>query len=193
MMIDINLQKKKQRTLSVKKRFILNKFYSPNNLSFNEILQKIDWFNNSIVVASFISIKSEISTISLNKFIWKSGKILCLPVMADDKEGLLSFSQHNKEDSLVVGKFGVKEPIHTKSHLPDIIFVPCLAYDKFGFRLGYGGGYYDKTIFHLYSIKHNFITVGLAYEDQRVDKVIHDHLDQKLNYILTEKQLYKIL
>ena len=105
----------------------------------------------------------------------------------------LIFKQYLEDDNLVAGKFGVMEPLNTKSYLPDIIFTPCLAFDKFGFRLGYGGGYYDKTISYLYSIKHSFLTVGLAYDDQKVESVIHDHLDQKLNYILTEKQLYKIL
>ena len=62
-----------------------------------------------------------------------------------------------------------------------------------GYRLGYGGGYYDKTISNLKSIKHRFITIGFAFDSQKVTNVAHDALDQKLNYILTEKQLYKIL
>ena len=49
----------------------------------------------------------------------------------------------------------------------------------------------SKIDFH--AIKHNFLTIGFAYEDQKVNNVVHDDLDQKLNYILTEKQLYKIL
>ena len=113
--------------------------------------------------------------------------------MKKNKYRVLSFNQYNKESSLVVNKLGVKEPLHSKSYLPDIIFAPCLAYDKFGFRLGYGGGYYDKTISYLDSIGHRYLTVGLAFDDQKVDRVFHDHLDQKLNYILTEKRLYKIL
>ena len=113
--------------------------------------------------------------------------------MTNSNKEALIFKQYIKSDILVKGKFGVMEPQNTKSYLPEIIFVPCLAYDRFGFRLGYGGGYYDKTIAYLYSIKHSFITVGLAYEDQKIDRVTNDHLDQKLNYILTEKQLYKIL
>ena len=59
--------------------------------------------------------------------------------------------------------------------------------------LGYGGGYYDKTISYLKSINHNFTLIGYAYDDQKIDKVIYDNFDQKLNYILTEKQLYKII
>ena len=190
--MDIKLQKKKQRDLASKNRLILHQSNNENNFSFDKILNENYWFKKSRIVASFLSIKSEISTIALNKFILESGKILCLPVMTNNKTALI-FKQYKEEVVLVAGNFGVMEPLNTKSYLPDIIFTPCLAYDKFGFRLGYGGGYYDKSISYLYLIKHSFLTVGLAYEDQKVDRVVHDYLDQKLNYILTEKQLYKIL
>ena len=191
-MINIKLQKKNQRDLSKKNRLIFHKSIIEDNFSFDKILNENYWFEKSRVVASFLSIKSEISTIALNKFILESEKILCLPVMTNNKATLI-FKQYGEKVDLVASKFGVMEPLNTKSYLPDIIFTPCLAYDKFGFRLGYGGGYYDKTISYLHSINHSFLTVGLAYEDQKVDRVVHDHLDQKLNYILTEKQLYKIL
>ena len=85
------------------------------------------------------------------------------------------------------------EPDHNYECMPDVIFVPCLAFDLFGYRLGYGGGFYDKTLAYFISLKRKFTVVGLAYDNQQVDEVIHDNLDQKLNYILTEKQLYKIL
>ena len=154
-MINIKLQKKNQRVLSTKNRLILQQSIKENNFSFDKILNESYWFEKSRVVASFLSIKSEISTISLNKFILKSRKILCLPVITNNKATLI-FKQYREDVSLVTGKFGVMEPLNTKSYLPDIIFTPCLAYDKFGFRLGYGGGYYDKTISYLYSTKHIF-------------------------------------
>ena len=102
------------------------------------------------------------------------------------------FKKFNKGDVLKVGNFGVKEPINENSYLPDIIFAPCLAFDMRGFRLGYGGGYYDRTIAYYRSLNHNFSVIGYAYDDQKIDQVIHNNLDQKLDYILTEKQLYKI-
>ena len=191
-MIDINLQKKNQRVLSAQNRLQLHYKINKKNLLFYKILNSYHWFEESAVIASFVSIKSEISTISLNKFILNSGKVLCLPVVSDDNDGKLIFKQFKKGDHLVAGKFGVLEPINTSNLKPDILFIPCLAYDKYGYRLGYGGGFYDKTISHFHSIKHTFLKVGLAYDDQRVDKVIHNHLDQKLNYILTEKHLYEI-
>ena len=74
-----------------------------------------------------------------------------------------------------------------------MIFVPCLAFDKDGYRLGYGGGYYDRTFADFKKINHNFISIGFAYEEQRASKVYTDTFDYKLNYILTEKHLYTFL
>ena len=100
--------------------------------------------------------------------------------------------KYSNGDKLVKGSYGVREPIKSENYLPDIIISPCLAFDLNGFRLGYGGGYYDKTISYLKEKNHKFLTIGLAYDGQRSTNLVHDKLDQKLNYILTEKQLYQI-
>ena len=194
-MIDENLGllKKEQRSQSSKKRLILNQSINIESLFFDNILCSTDWFKKSKIVASFLSIKSEIPAAPLNKTIEKYGKVLCLPTMPKNGSGILVFKRYFFGDKLYEGSYGVKEPLNNDVHLPDIIFTPCLAFDIHGFRLGYGGGFYDKTISYFNTIKHNFLTVGLAYDDQKVNNVVHDDLDQKLNYILTEKQLYKIL
>ena len=74
--------------------------------------------------------------------------------------------------------------------MPNLMFVPCLAFDIQGYRLGYGGGYYDRTFAYFKNTNHQFISVGFSYDDQKVNSVIRDQFDYKLNYILTEKQLY---
>ena len=188
---EIYLLKKKQRKEQAKKRSLIDTSILSNNFFYKK-LNNYDWFNNSKIIASFLSIKSEISTNDLNQYLLSLGKILCLPVIENNEEVLI-FKRYCIGDVLKKGKFGVKEPVNSLTHLPDIIFVPCLAFDENGFRLGYGGGYYDKCIANFISINHKFISIGLAYEEQKVKNVVHDNLDQKLNYILTEKQLYNIL
>ena len=190
---NIDLLKKNQRYQSSKKRLILNKTINVESLFLNNVLSRMDWFKKSKIVASFLPIKSEIPTAPLNRIIERYEKILCLPTIPKNDSGILVFKRYFYGDKLSEGSYGVKEPIHNNVHLPDIIFTPCLAFDIHGFRLGYGGGFYDKTISYLNDVKHNFITIGLAYDGQKVSNVVHDNLDQKLNYILTEKQLYKIL
>tara|TARA_Y100001970_G_scaffold293020_1_gene437246 strand:+ start:2160 stop:2741 length:582 start_codon:yes stop_codon:yes gene_type:complete len=190
---NINFLKKEQRKFAIKKRLEINKIINLDNNFFYKRIIQIEWFKKSKVIASFLSIKTEISTKNINNFIQISGKILCLPIINENNDGTLVFKSYSNKDELIIGKFGIEVPLNTDTVLPDIIFVPCLAFDINGFRLGYGGGFYDKSIAYFKSIKHNFITVGLAYDDQKVDKVIHDDYDQKLDYILSEKQLYKVL
>ena len=188
---DLNIKKKNQRIASSKKRFLINKYINLENSLFYKVFNKHIWYKKSKVIASFLSIKSEIPTEKINKFIISDGKILCLPVINEKNDGII-FKSFDYGNTLEEGKFGVKEPVSGKSYLPDIILTPCLAFDIYGYRLGYGGGYYDKTISNLNSISHKFLTIGLAYDAQIIEKVPHDHYDQKLNYILTEKQLYEI-
>ena len=190
---NISLLKKNQRHQLSKKRLILNKLINIESSFFDNILFSLDLFKESKIVASFLSIKSEIPTAPLNQIIEKYGKVLCLPTISKNDSGVLVFKRYFYGDKLSLGSYGIKEPLNNDAYLPDIIFTPCLAFDMHGFRLGYGGGFYDKTISYLNLIKHNFLTIGLAYDDQKVNNVVHDDLDQKLNYILTEKQLYKIL
>ena len=80
----------------------------------------------------------------------------------------------------------------SKEFLPEIILTPCLAFDENGFRLGYGGGYYDKTFSYLKKMKHKFISIAVAFDDQKIDELVYDKYDQKIDYILTEKKLYKV-
>ena len=189
---NIELLKKKQRDISKKTRKIIYNSIDLENNHFYKKLNDHQWFLEGRIVASFISIYTEISTEFINKFILDSKKILCLPVINPNKTRSLIFKRYLNNENLKLNKHGIKEPVNSDEVLPDILLVPCLAYDEKGYRLGYGGGYYDKYISYLYSQNHNFITVGLAFDKQKVKEVEHNNLDQKLNYILTEKQLYKV-
>ena len=190
--MNLSIEKKNQRKLAEKKRLLIHQSFNNRLVDFNKLLQKNKWFKDGKIIASFLSIKTEISTHSLNQLIWESNKTLCLPVTKYNSD-LLTFHRYKKKDKLISGRFNIMEPDHNYECMPDVIFVPCLAFDLFGYRLGYGGGFYDKTLAYFVSLKRTFTVVGLAYDNQQVDEVIHDNLDQKLNYILTEKQLYKIL
>ena len=168
MTLNISELKKNQRKKYSKKRFILSRSVKFHSDIFYKTLHKHSWFKESKVIASFISIKTEISTLYLNKDIIGSGKILCFPVIEDNINDVLVFKRFLSQKNLVIGKYGIKEPLNTSIYLPEIIITPCLAFDNQGFRLGYGGGYYDKTISYFNSINHNFITIGLAYDQQKV-------------------------
>ena len=191
-MTEININKEYQRKISIKKRATLK---DKNSDAFNTLqdnLKDLKNFKNYKIIASFISFKSEISTQYLNEFLLNNGKTLCLPIIKNNFE-TLNFVEYNLKTKLVSGKFGIMQPSDiSKEFLPEVILTPCLAFDENGFRLGYGGGYYDKTFSYLKKIKHKFISIAVAFDGQKIDKLVHDKYDQKIDYILTEKKLYKV-
>ena len=67
---------------------------------------------------------------------------------------------------------------------PDVVLVPLLAFDSGGYRLGYGGGFYDRTLAGLRA-KKAITAVGLAYDEQKVDALPHDSYDERLDWVLT--------
>ena len=191
MMNDIIFLKKKQRQKFTSIRKVISKKYTyrfnPRNV---DQLLKNKELNNLKIISSFFSIKSEIQTTDLNEYLINKNNILSFPVVNPNSK-ILSFRQFKKNQNLVEGIYKIPEPpLENEELIPNLIFVPCLAFDIQGYRLGYGGGYYDRTFSYFKSINHQFISVGFAYEDQKVNSVIRDQFDYKLNYVLTEKQLY---
>ena len=65
-----------------------------------------------------------------------------------------------------------------------------LAFDKCGYRLGYGGGYYDRTIAKLRKLDSKILVVGVAYAGQEVSQVPKDINDQKMDIIITEENFF---
>ena len=116
-----------------------------------------------------------------------------MPVI-DTKNKSMNFKKWIPNDQLVQGPFGTMEPLKTQvSILPQILVVPMLSFDKELYRLGYGGGYYDKSIKilkkHFKKEKKFFITIGLAYSIQEQKKIPREKHDMKLDYIITENEV----
>ena len=102
-----------------------------------------------------------------------------------------SESLSSKTKFLPINKFSILEPKNKdKVIFPKIILIPLLGYSKSGFRLGYGGGYYDKYLSKngIGDVK----KIGIAFSFQEVEEIpVEDH-DERLDWILTEKHLYKV-
>jgi len=118
-----------------------------------------------------------------NKLI-SEGHPACLPVIQGRGLPLL-FRAWKPGDTLDTGVWGIQEPQPSAPALdPDVLLVPLLAFDARGYRLGYGGGFYDRTLAGLRLRKH-VVAVGLAFDEQRVDDVPHTAYDQRLDWVLT--------
>ncbi len=188
-----NLEDKKiifrKKQIIVRKNLFTNVTKVFNEDLFEEFFTIID-DSRINVISSFVSINTEINTAELNNYIIKKNKILCLPVIIKKNEHLI-FRKFINENDMIEGFMKIREPSDKNNILiPELLFVPCLAYDKFGFRLGYGGGYYDKTLSNLKKNNKKFISVGYAFDDQKVSYVPKDKFDIKLDYVITEKKIY---
>ena len=102
---------------------------------------------------------------------------------------VMNFFSWDLNDPLYVNKYGIPEPKSKMIVTPSILLIPMVAFDKKLNRLGYGGGYYDRFL-KKYE-KKNIIKIGLAISCQEVKKVPSNSFDKRMDYILTEKKLYK--
>ncbi|MCO4836468.1 MAG: 5-formyltetrahydrofolate cyclo-ligase [Oceanospirillaceae bacterium] len=113
------------------------------------------------------------------------GHTMVLPVMIGAEKPLI-FRMWQPGDVLQDAGFGTREPTENKHILePDVILAPLLAFDNRGFRLGYGGGFYDRTLELLRKTKPVSV-YGIAYAAQEMHQVIKGPYDQPLNGIVTE-------
>ena len=113
---------------------------------------------------------------------------ISLPVIK--KNFQMDFYNWSFADPLKINKYGIPEPENQNIVYPDVLLVPLVAFDKNLNRLGYGGGYYDRLITRL-SKKKKIIKIGLALLIQEIDKVPTNIYDQKLDYIVTNKDIIK--
>src|SRR5262249_28557946 len=130
-------------------------------------------------------LKSEINPLPLMRRLADAGATLALPVIAG-REQPLTMRAWTFGASLVPGVWGIREPrADAQEVFPDILIVPLLAFDCRGYRLGYGGGYYDRTLARLRS-KKNITAVGIAFAVQQIDEVPTTPRDERLDLVLTE-------
>ena len=94
----------------------------------------------------------------------------------------LGFRAWRPSDPLVAGPFRVPEPAGGAPVRPDVLLVPLLAFDAAGYRLGQGGGHYDRTLAELPHAR----TIGLAFAAQRVETIPRDRFDRRLDVVVTE-------
>ena len=103
--------------------------------------------------------------------------------------GEMDFFYVNELSEMEKGRFGICEPKPTLPRVVDfsdaLMLVPAMSFDKYGFRLGYGGGYYDRFL-----TAHPVRTVGVTYESLLVEELPRDSYDRAVNVIATEDRLF---
>lgn len=139
------------------------------------------------VVAGYMPIRDEIDVRPLLRRLRGGGHAIALPRIV--RSGLpLRFAAWDLDDDLVAGPLGTVQPGPGAAEaMPDLVIVPLLAFDRAGYRLGYGGGYYDRTLSEMR--RHRALTaVGVGFAEQEVAAVPHDRQDQRLDWVVTDRE-----
>lgn len=113
---------------------------------------------------------------------------LCLPSVAVP-ERIMQFRQWWPKMAMKKGAYGTWEPEGGELLTPTILWIPLLAFDRAGYRLGYGGGYYDATLAYLKKSRPDLQTVGIAFAFQEVETAPHASHDIRLDKIVTEREV----
>lgn len=142
----------------------------------------------AVTIAGFWPIGDEIDVRALLHALHADGYITGLPV-TPPAPGPLAFRAWAPGSPLVRGPFGTSEPTSDAPTVePDALLVPLLAIDGDGYRLGYGGGYYDRTLAVL-GARRRIIAIGVGFEAQRVERLPRGPDDHRLDWLLTERRL----
>jgi 5-formyltetrahydrofolate cyclo-ligase len=140
------------------------------------------------VVSGFMPIRSEINPLPLLRRYAEAGARLALPAIVGRGKPL-AMRAWSVGEKLVAGQWGIREPDAAAPELePDIMLVPLAVFDRRGYRIGYGAGYYDMTISALRSRK-PVIAVGVAFAAQEAGEVPVLPHDARLDFVLTEREV----
>lgn len=166
-----------------KRRNIENKHIKDDLLCKNVL--NSDLYRNAEQVLCYFPLDGEIDTRQIIFSALSDNKRLALPYCTDT-DGNMDFYYINSYDNLKEGSFGIMEPdidVCTKVACFDgsICIVPAFSFDKKGYRLGYGKGYYDKFL-----KKFTFNSIGLCYNNFLSNELPADSFDVAVNFIATE-------
>ena len=179
----------------LRKKFLLKrkkKYLTTKKFDFKLIFNLIrkHFHKKKIIIAGYYPLNYEVNILKfLEKASRKKFKIT-LPVIKSSNK--MSFHSWIFKEPLHVNKFGIPEPQNSKKKIiPDLIMVPLVAFDDHLNRIGYGKGYYDRSLKKIKKIKKNAISLGIAYSFQKCKKIPVNNYDYKLNYVFTEKGIIK--
>ena len=136
------------------------------------------------VIAGYLPIGSEVDPTGAMRVLRHDNRV-CVPVVTA-RGAPLRFREWWPGCATAPGAFGIEEPVEGGWRVPDVVIVPLLGFDAGGGRLGYGGGFYDRTLSGLHARR----VLGLAVDAQRVEAVPSEETDVELPEIVTESRIW---
>ena len=161
-------------------------------------LLALDAWRDASLVCGYISVRGEIDLDPIRLAAYRAGKAYAIPRTAgavSDRD--MAFCRIGENDALTTGSLGIPEPSADAHALSPtelrgaLIIVPGLAFDREGYRIGYGGGYYDRLIGDLRASGIPATTVGLAFSVCITDTLPHEAHDCPVDFIISERSVIR--
>jgi len=181
----------KHDKIYLRKKFLLHRkkrYLKSKKFNFNLIFKLIKkhFYKKRIIIAGYYPSNYEVNVLNFLKEASKKRFKIVLPVVKSSNK--MSFKSWVFEDPLYVSKFGILEPNNLEKEIdPDLVMVPLVAFDNRLNRIGYGKGYYDRSLQKIRNIKKKTIYLGIAYSFQKCKRIPINKHDFKLDYIFTER------
>lgn len=152
-------------------------------------LAAISEFQHTHTLLAFVSFGSEVDTVPIIGHLLAAGKRVAVPKVEPTKRALLLREIFDLQTDLAPGYYGIREPVESCSIMPaeelEMALVPAVVWGEDGYRIGYGGGYYDRL---LATIPHA-ARIGLGFELQVVAVVPHGPHDLPVDMLVTEERV----
>lgn len=155
--------------------------------SIGQKLFELDYYKKSKAIFTYVNMGNEVQTKDIIYQAFVDQKIVAVPKIIKASRKMI-FVKINSLEELSLGHFNVLEPLESDEIISDddtLFLVPGAVFDSNGYRIGYGGGYYDKYL----STCKALCTTGLAYDFQLVERIAAQEYDQAVNLVITENRL----
>ena len=164
---------------------------SNNSIMVNKsILKIVGTYNSTKTIGLFYPYKNEVDVILMASELENRGLTCLLPRVINEHSPLKYFFYSPNNSNLQKGYGGIMEPTGNDAIDPDIIIASCSAFNEKGYRVGYGGGFFDRTLSQLKQ-KKKIISILAVFENQKTPYQFQDSFDEKVDYICTENKTYR--
>lgn len=189
--MDIKQEKQKWRQwVKEKEKEIPMAEKESSDLAICQRILALEAYQKAKTIFCFVGTATEINTISILEQGWKDGKRIAVPRCA--QKGVMHAYEISSMDDLEKGKYGILEPkencVPVTPEEIEFAVIPCVSCDKSGYRLGHGGGYYDRYLEHS-----TFQTAVVCREKLLLDHTPIDRFDCCMDWVITENESISIM
>ncbi len=185
--MDINSKDELRKKYLRIREAIPDEIYFSASKEIARIFSESDFYKNAETVLLYMSIKKEVDTRLLLQKLLSDKKAVAIPVSFSD--GKMTFRYITQTTALTCGRFSVPEPPESapeyKYSEKTLCVVPGIAFDRKGYRLGYGKGYYDR-----YLASNRVFTVGFCFDEVFTEELPHENTDIACDAIITQKGIF---